>query len=196
MTDASVECEEGVRLGRIGADLRPDSSLTVGVAGFALAFLVGEVAAGIDFEDRAIALNTNDAMCWHGSGWIRCYNGDHDLAIDHIGHAERLSPLDPQAAQFHLAKCLAHYCAGRYEIATELARGLMRRHPDLLPAHTHFARSAAMAGRLEEARAAMSKALQLNPNLRVSTISPITIMRRTEDRLHLMDGFRLAGMPE
>jgi hypothetical protein len=45
-----------VRLGRIGADLRSDSSLTVGVAGFALAFLVGEVAAGIDFEDRAIAL--------------------------------------------------------------------------------------------------------------------------------------------
>jgi hypothetical protein len=40
-------------------------------------------------------------MCWHGSGWIRCYNGDHDLAIDHIGHAERLSPLDPQASQFH-----------------------------------------------------------------------------------------------
>ena len=196
MADPRVECEEGVRLGRIGAELRPDSSLTVGVAGFALAFLIGEVAAGIDFEDRAIALNPNDALCWHGSGWVRCYNGDHDLAIDHFGRAERLSPLDPQASQFHLGKCLAHFCAGRYETAAELARGVMQRHPDLLPAYTHFARSAAMAGNLSEARAAMARALRLNPDLRLSTISTSSIMQRAKDRLHLIEGFRLAGMPE
>lgn len=196
MVEPRRECEEGVRLSRIGAELRPDSSLTVGVAGFSLAYLIGDVAAGIDFEDRAIALNANDAMCWHGSGWVRCYNGDHDLAIEHLGHAERLSPLDPQASQLHLAKSLAHFCAGRYEIAAELARGVTHRSPDLLPAFTHFARSAAMAGRLSEARAAMAHALELNPNLRVSTTSATSIMQRAEDRLRLTEGLRLAGMPE
>ena len=114
MTDIWKECAEGVRLGRRAAELRPDSALALNVAGFALAFMGGETAAGIDFIDRSLALNPNDAQAWHGSGWVRIYNGEPDLAIEHLDRAERLNPLDPQTFQYNLARDLAHFCAGRY----------------------------------------------------------------------------------
>jgi adenylate cyclase len=196
MADVVRECNEGVRLARRAAELRPDDSLTVGGIGFALAFLVGQVPAGVELIDRAIALNPNDSLAWHASGWIRCYNGDHDLAIQHIGHAERLSPLDPQWSQFQLARCMAHYCAGRYDESAALAQSVIRRHPELTAAYSHFARSAAMAGRVEEARAAMAEALRLNPKLNLNTNAPFPLMQRVEDRQRIREGLKLAGMPE
>ncbi len=195
MADLHRESAEGIRLARFGAELRPDSALTLGSAGFALAFLGGDTAAGIDFTDRALALNPNDALTWHGSGWIRCYNGDHELAIEHIERAERLSPLDPQTSQFQLAKCMAHYCAGRYESAAAIAQSVVKRHPDLVPGLIHLARSSAMAGRSDEARRAMARVLELNPNVSVGNLVGISVMRRREDAERLREGDRLAGMP-
>jgi adenylate cyclase len=165
MGDMRAECEEGVRLGRRAVELRPDNPLALGAAGFALAYLAGETAAGLDFIDRSLALNRNDALTWHASGWARCYNGDYDVAIEHIERAERLSPVDPQSWQFQLAKCLAHFGAGRYETAVRLARTVIQRHPNQPAGYIHLARSAALAGQLEEARRAMARALELNPAL-------------------------------
>jgi TolB-like protein/Flp pilus assembly protein TadD len=196
MIDTREECAEGARLGRRAVELRPDNPLALSAAGFALAWLAADVPAGIDFTDRALALNPNDARAWHGSGWIRCYNGDPDTAVEHIDRAERLSPIDPQMSQFQLAKCLAHFCAGRYEAATQIARTIVQRHPYLPPAYLHLARSAAKAGHMDEARRAMTSAVQLNPALRRSNISTATVMRRPEDAANLLDAYRLAGMPD
>jgi tetratricopeptide (TPR) repeat protein len=196
MGDMQAECEEGVRLGRRAVELRPDNSLALGAAGFALAYLTGETAAGLDFIDRSLALNPNDALTWHGSGWARCYNGDYDVAIEHIGRAERLSPVDPQKWQFNLAKCLAHFGAGRYEMAVELARTVIQRHPNEPAGYIHLARSAALAGQLEEARRAMVRALELNPALSLRRDALVPVVRQDETRDRLIKAYRLAGMPE
>ena len=196
MGDMRAECEEGVRLGRRAVELRPDNPLALGAAGFALAYLAGETAAGLDFIDRSLALNRNDALTWHGSGWARCYNGDYDVAIEHIERAERLSPVDPQGWQFHLAKCLGHFGAGRYEMAVGLARTVTQRHPNKPAGYIHLARSAALAGQLEEARRAMARALELNPALWLRRDALVPVIRKNEDRDRLIKAYRLAGMPE
>jgi adenylate cyclase len=196
MGDMRAECEEGVRLGRRAVELRPDNPLALGAAGFALAYLAGETAAGLDFIDRSLALNRNDALTWHGSGWARCYNGDYDVAIEHIERAERLSPVDPQGWQFHLAKCLGHFGAGRYEMAVGLARTVTQRHPNEPAGYIHLARSAALAGQLEEARRAMARALELNPALSLRRDALVPVIRKSEDRDRLIKAYRLAGMPE
>jgi adenylate cyclase len=195
MADVDRESAEGVRLARRALELRPDSAMALGTAGFIVAFLAGDTAAGIELIDRSLALNPNDSQGWHGSGWIRCYNGDHDLAIEHIGRAERLSPLDPQAWQFQLARCMAHYCSDRYETALELARSVVQHRPDAVAGYIHFSRCAAMAGRIDEARRAMARALELNPALRATQPSART-MRRDQDAERFRRGERLAGMPE
>jgi adenylate cyclase len=196
MGDMRAECEEGVRLGRRAVELRPDHPLALGAAGFALAYLAGETAAGLDFIDRSLALNRNDALTWHGSGWARCYNGDYEVAIEHIERAERLSPVDPQSWQFQLAKCLGHFGAGRYEMAVGLARTVIQRHPNEPAGYIHLARSAALAGQLEEARLAMARALELNPALSLRRDALVPVIRKNEDRDRLIKAYRLAGMPE
>ena len=72
----------------------------------------------------------------------------------------------------------------------------MKRHPDLVVGYAHFARAMAMVGHLEEARQAMARALELNPNLRIGTSSGPSIMRRPDDSTRLREANRLAGMPE
>jgi adenylate cyclase len=196
MEDMRAECEEGVRLGRRAIELRPDNPLALGAGGFALAYLGGDTAAGLDFIDRSLALNPNDAQAWHGSGWARSYNGDFDVAIEHIGRAERLSPVDPQGWQFQLAKCLAHFGAGRYETAVRVARTVVQRHPNQPAGYIHLARSAALAGQVEEARRAMARALELNPGLCLRNDPLVQVMRQDEDRGRLIKAYRLAGMPE
>jgi adenylate cyclase len=196
MTDVAHECDEGVRLARRAAELREDDSLAVGVAGFALAYFAGEVEAGVFFVDRAITLNSNDIMAWHGSGWVRCYNGDHDLAIEHLERVERLSPVDPQMDQFWIAKSLAHFCAGRDETSVMLAEKALQRRPDFPPALIRLAAGCAMAGRVDRAKMAMARALRLNPGLRHANYGAGLIMRRSEDRARLREGNLLAGMPE
>jgi tetratricopeptide (TPR) repeat protein len=196
MGDMRAECEEGVRLARGAIELRPDNPIALGAGGFALSFLAGETVAGLDFIDRSVALNANDAQVWHGSGWARCYNGDYDVAIEHIGRAERLSPVDPQRWQFQLAKCLAHFGAERYDAAVGLARTVIQRHPNQPAGFIHLARSAALAGQLEEARRAMARALELNPALSLRRDALVPVMRKNEDRDRLIKAYRLAGMPE
>ena len=40
-------------------------------------------------------LNPNLAVAWYVSGWVRVYRGEPEMAIKHLAHAMRLSPLDP-----------------------------------------------------------------------------------------------------
>lgn len=196
MADVRGECEEGVRLGRRAVELRDDDAQTIGVAGFIMAWLGGEVEAGLTFIERALALNPNDALVWQGSAWVRCYNGQHDLAVEHIERAARLSPVDPQTTQFQLVAAMAHYCAGRFDEAASCAEQALRRQPDLVPALISLARSCAMVGRLEDARRAMGRALQLNPSIRYAHYEAGSVMRRREDSDLLEKGMFLAGIPE
>jgi TolB-like protein/class 3 adenylate cyclase len=196
MDDISRETEEAVRLGRRAVELGPDDHRALGCAGFALAYIAGDIAAGIFFLDQAIELNPNDAIVWHGSGWVRCYNGDHDLAIEHIERAERLSPRDPYMDQLLLAKSLARFCTGHYEETIALCKRVLQRHPNHLAALVGLARSSAIVGKHQEALAATRRALQVNPNLRSSHMSAASIMRREADRDLLRRSELLAGVPE
>src|SRR5947209_1703154 len=54
---------------------------------------IGEdIGAMIGLIDRALALNPSFARGWNVSGILRNIAGEHDLAIEHIGIAQRLSP--------------------------------------------------------------------------------------------------------
>jgi tetratricopeptide (TPR) repeat protein len=97
--------------------------------------------------------------------------------------------------QFHLVSAMAHHCAGRFEQAAACARLALQRQPDFVPALVSHARSCALAGRLDEARRDMNRALELNPSLSFRRYETATVMRRAEDTLVLKKGMLMAGMP-
>jgi tetratricopeptide (TPR) repeat protein len=196
MTAPKQEKSEAIRLARKAAELGKDDALALCCSGFTLAFLNGELEAGLALTDRALVLNANLAVAWQASGWIRAYVGEPETAIEHLAHAMRLSPLDPQRPQLWAATALAMRCAGRYEEAILWAKKAIQDQPMFLAAHVGYAISLALAGRKHDAQKALSQALQLDPSLRVSRLALVPLLRRSEDRDNLVKGARLAGMSE
>jgi hypothetical protein len=59
-----------------------------------------------------------------------------------------------------------------------------------------LAASKALAGHLEEARAAVDRLLELDPALRISNLKDRISPLRPEDFAKYVDGLRKAGLPE
>jgi tetratricopeptide (TPR) repeat protein len=72
-----------------------DDASALGLAGLALAYVGFDLDGAVSLLDKALKLNPNLASAWHWSGWVRCYLGEPDTAIEHLVRAMRLSPLDP-----------------------------------------------------------------------------------------------------
>jgi tetratricopeptide (TPR) repeat protein len=176
--------------------LGKDDAVALCAGGFGLAFLGGELDAGLALTDRALALNPNLAVAWMSSGWIRSYLGEPDTAIKHLAHGMRLSPLDSQRFQFYMAMALAMRCAGRYEESAAWCTKVLQEHSDYVPAMWGYAVATALAGRIEDARATMARAMQIDPGMRLSRMPILSVLRRSEDRARFCEGARLAGMPE
>ena len=196
MADVDAEISEGMRLSRAVIELGKDDAASLCGGGFGLAFLGGELDAGLALTDRALALNPNLAVAWMSSGWIRSYVGEPEIALKHLAHGMRLSPLDAQIFQFHMAASLAARCAGQYEESAAWATRILQERPNYAPALWNYAVASALAGRIEDARSAMSRALKIEPSVRLSTMPILTVLRRSEDRSCFCEGARLAGMPE
>jgi TolB-like protein/class 3 adenylate cyclase len=196
MADVNAEITEGMRLSRAVIEMGKDDAVALCAGGFGLAFLGGELDAGLALTDRALALNPNLAVAWMSSGWVRSYVGEPETALKHLAHGMRLSPLDVQMFQFYMAASLAARCAGQYEESAAWATKILQERPDYAPALWSYAIASALAGRIEDARSAMSRVLKIDPSIRLSKMSILTVLRRSEDRSRFCEGARLAGMPE
>jgi hypothetical protein len=80
----SRESAEAARLARRALELSKDDAAVLASAGYALALVVGDLDAGIGFVDRALQLNSNLAMAWLASGWLRVWLGEPSAAIEHF----------------------------------------------------------------------------------------------------------------
>ena len=185
------------RLARRAVELGKDDALALCCAGYALAYVVQELEDGAAFVDQALSLNPNLARAWNLSGWIRIWLGDPEIAIEHLARAMRLSPLDPAFHAMQAATASAHFFAGRYDEASSWAGRALREQPNNLDVIGLLAMSDALAGRLEKARAGMTRLVQLSPGRRLSNINDrMPPYRRPEDRAKVLEAAHRAGLPE
>jgi len=196
VVDRGQDIAEAARLAQRAAELGKDDAVALGTAGFSLAHVVGDLDGGAAMIVRARALNPNLATLWLFSGWIKTYLSEPDTAIEHLAHAMRLSPFDPQSFATHLVIGFGHFIAGRYDEASLWADKALREQPNFAGAARVAAASHAFAGRLEQARKAMARLRQIDPALRVSNLKDVTPLRRPEDLARYAEGLRKAGLPE
>jgi len=194
--EPAQESAEATRLARKAVHLGGDDPVALCMGGYALAFVAHEFDHAAAFMDRGLAVNPNLAQAWNLSGWLRVWRGEPDLALDHIAHAMRLSPLDPSMFSMQAATAYAHFLAGRYDMASSCAEKAMRDNPTFLLAIGISAASDALAGRLEPAQTGMAWALKCSPNLRASNLRDLAPFRRAEDLAMFAKGLRKAGLPE
>jgi TolB-like protein len=196
MTDRPREIVEGTRLARRAVELGKDDAVALTRGGHALAHFVGDLDMSIALVDRALALDPNLAAAWFLGGFLRTERGDPDSAIDYFSRAMRFSPLDPEMFRMQAGMALAHLFAGRFDAASSWAEKAYRELPSFLMVVGIIAASHALAGRSDEARRAMSHLRQLDPTLRVSSLTDWLPIRRPEDLATFAEGLRRAGLPE
>jgi TolB-like protein len=196
VADRAVEQAEAARLARRAAELDSDDAVALCAGGYALAFAVHDLDDGAAYIERALALNPNLAMAWHSSGWVKVFLGEPDLAVEHLQHAMRLSPLDRLIFRAYGGSAYAHLFAGRYNEACAWAEKAFRARPTYLPAVRAAAASHALAGRQEEAEKAMAYLRPLDPTLRIAGLKDLLPLRRAGDVQRLAEGLRQAGLPE
>lgn len=196
MTDRPAEIAEGIRLARLAVTLGRDDAVALTRGGHALAHLAGEVDAGIALLDRARLLNPNLAPAWFLGGILRALHGETDAAIEHLNHAVRLSPLDPEMFRMQVGMALAHFFAGHFNAAADWAEKALGNLPSLLVAAALVAASHALDGRMDKATWAMQRLQALDPSLHLGTLKDWLPIQRPEDLARFADGLRLAGLPE
>ena len=196
MTDRPREIAEGTRLARLAVELGRDDAVALTRGGHALGHLAGDLDGGIALLDRAVLLNPNLASAWFLGGFLRALHGETDAAIEHLAHAVRLSPLDPEMFRMQAGMALAHFFAGRFDSASAWAEKSVGNLPSFLAAVSLAAAAHALAGRMDKAKQAMQRVRTLDPSLRVSNLKDWLPIHRPEDRARFADGLRLAGLPE
>lgn len=166
------------------------------MAGHALAYVAGEVEEGAAPITRAISLDPNLVTARHWSGFTQLWLVDVEAAIEQFKVALRLSPLDPWIFNTQTGLANAYFLAGRNEEASSWATAAVRQQPKFVPGQRILAACRAMSGRVDEAREACARAMQLEPTLRISRIKDFAPYRRSEDIEKLAEAYRIAGMPE
>jgi TolB-like protein len=196
MIDVPQETAEGVRLARRAVELDKGDAVVLARSGHVLGHLAGDTQTGIALVDKALVLNPNLVAAWFLGAFLRLWQGEAELAIEHLTHAMRLSPLDPELYRMQVGMAAAHLFLGRYDEAASWAEKACRELPSFLLPTGILAASQALAGRIAEARRTADHLQQLNPSLRLSNLADWLPSRRPEDLAILADGLRKAGLPE
>ena len=196
MIDHSQELAEGARLARRAVELDKGDAVALTRSGHALGYLADDIQGGIALLDKALVLNPNLAAAWYLGAFLKLWHGETDAAIEHLAHAMRLSPLDPELYRMQAGMAVAHLFMGRFDTAASWAEKAFRDLPSFLLAAAILAASHAHAGRIPEAQHTMKHVRQLDPALRLATIADWLPIRRPEDLATLVDGLRTAGLPE
>ena len=196
MIDRRQEIAEATRLAQRAVDLGADDAVALCMGGYALAFVAHDLDAGAALVDQALAMNPNLAWAWHSSGWLRNFLGEPEVAIKHLEHGMRLSPLDPFVFRAYAGLACAHILAGRYEEASLWADRALQRRPNLVVAIREAAVSNALAGHLDKAQSAMARLRQSDPSLRVGNVGEWLPLRQRQHIEVYAEGLLRAGLPE
>jgi len=195
-TNHAEELVEAERLARRAIELGRDDAVALYTAGFTIAHVVGDLDAGANLIDAALAIDPNSAAGWYYGGWVKIMLGEPEQAIAYEARSMRLSPMDPLHGLMRAATGFAHLSAGRYDEAVSWAQKACLEQPTFTVAWRLLASSSALSGRLDQAQRAIARVLELDPGFEMSTLSHYVTLRRPEDFARYVEGLRLAGLAE
>jgi len=187
---------EACRLARQALEAERDDAETIWKAALALFHLAGEAAMAAAALDRALALNPNAAHAWLARGNIHALSNQPEAAIEALEQARRLSPFDPYAFRTATSIAVAHLAARRFEQAIEWADRALHDQPRMVGAMRVKIAANAHLGRLDEARAELSRMLAIDPKLTIAAFRAYNHFMAPEVLELHVTGLRLAGLHE
>jgi tetratricopeptide (TPR) repeat protein len=165
--------------------------------GYVLAWSRRPADALVAYE-KALVLNPNFAIAHWLLALALCYLGRSEDALVHGDKAARLSPRDllarGNAGVSNNVRAAACFVAGRYREGIAFARRAILESPNLTPAYRSLIVNCALAGEIDEARAALCTLRALVPEISLGRIREIMPFVHAKDQERWIEGFRLAGL--
>jgi adenylate cyclase len=192
--DRAQDQAEGERLAHAALEHDRDDPTVLWMAGHALGFLTQDYETALALLDRSLALNPNSASAYCFSAWSRCCAGFPEIAIPQVQAALRLSPIDRNIFMFQSALAVAYCMTGNHEKAVEWGQRAVQEQPRWTGGYRPLASSLAHLGRIEEAKAVITRLLEIDPTYSLDFIRRIYVPSAGRDIF--MSGLRLAGAPE
>jgi tetratricopeptide (TPR) repeat protein len=116
--------------------------------------------------DAALSISPSSALTYILGSVMLGWGGDADRAIEWSERGMRLSPFDSWAFAAFDAQAMGHFHRGRFEDACRAAYRSVQANPRHSITHVQLAAALAKLGRLQEARAAAARVLELHPTFR------------------------------
>jgi TolB-like protein/class 3 adenylate cyclase len=193
---ATEDAQKASRFAATAMELDPNDAFCIAVAAHIEGFLRKNLETAADMFDRALSLNENSAFAWGVSGATYCFLGRPDESLERLRNAWRLSPFDPMNFFFCTVAGLAEIISGRYDQAVGWLRKSERLNPRFAAGLRTLVAALALSGDIEAAGVAASNFLVVAPSFRVSQFTSWYPLRREDDLRRLVNGLRLAGLPE
>jgi adenylate cyclase len=116
--------------------------------------------------EAALALSPSSALTYMFGSVVRAYDGDPDRAIEWGERALRLSPFDPMSYVPWWSITLGHFQRGEYQAAAA-AQKVFQANPYWSLAHLALAATHVKLGRLDAAKSAAARVLELEPGFTI-----------------------------
>jgi TolB-like protein len=145
-----------------------DDARALTLAGFSIGMDGHDRAAAFIALEAALAISPSSALTYILGSVMFAWGGEAERAIEWSERGMRLSPLDPWAFAAFDAQALSYFYLGRYDNAAEAAYKSVQANPAHSITYVQLAAALVKLGRLEEAKAAAAKVLELHPTFRYS----------------------------
>jgi adenylate cyclase len=141
---------------------------------------------------RMIAIDPNFAQGHMATGVGLTYAGKPAEALEAFAYAMRLDPHYPAIVLHFVAQ--AHFALGDYDAAIKLLRERIDRNPETDSSRMLLASCCGHLGRTDEARAAWSEMLKVNPDFSLAQRERVLPYKNARDFQRIAEGLKKAGL--
>ncbi len=145
-----------------------DDAVALSLGGFGLGMIAHDREAARQAFEAALALSPSCAFTYMFGSVVTVLAGDADRAIEWGKRALRLSPFDPLSYIPWFSITRGHFQRGEYEAAAEAAQKVFQANPYWSTAHALLAATHVKLGRLDTAKSAAARVLELEPGFTIS----------------------------
>jgi adenylate cyclase len=186
---------EALRLARLAAKLGQEDAHALARAAHVLANLGRQYDLAKELADRAVTLNPNMGFAWLCRGWVSIMMSDGSDGMTSFTTVLRLDPLDPAKAHAWAGLACAHWMLGDYQAGCQWAQRALNEYPQVWTL-AYFVINAVPIGRMDEAREAVKRILELRPDFGLHEALLVCHTRDERLRAQIKSSFIAAGIPE
>ncbi len=193
--DRKREAAEALSATHAALDRDPSDALALATEGFVYCHLLKDLETARKRCNEAVDANPSHALGWLYLGTVNAFKGEGAAAVEATRRAMELSPLDPLRYYYESLGATAELSAHQYVNAERLARSSLVLNRMHLSTWRALTISLVCQERMDEARQALGKVLELDPKLTVEKYLARIPNAELETGRHWACCLAMAGLP-